>query len=83
MFGVALKVSNGLSTTCLRVTSAYFNSIAFAPRELPQDGTIVTQDQESEEVLADTGADTNTLVLWALMLFGAGMVFTFLARRRV
>lgn len=76
-----MKVSNGLSTTCVRVTSAYFNSLAFAPRELPADGTVVTQD-EDEEVLADTGAETTTLVLWALMLFGAGMVFTFLARRR-
>ena len=80
-FGVALKVSNGLSTTCLRVTSAYFSALAFTPRELPEEGTVVTQEQE--DVLADTGADTNTLVLWALLLFGAGMVFTFLARRRV
>jgi LPXTG-motif cell wall-anchored protein len=35
------------------------------------------------KALANTGADSNTLLLWALMLFGAGMVFTFLARRRV
>lgn len=80
VFSVAMKVSNGLSTTCIRVTSAYFNSLAFAPRELPEEKTVVAL--EGEEVLADTGAETSTLVLWALMLFGAGMVFTFLARRR-
>ena len=83
IFSVALKVSNGLSTTCLRVTSAYFNALAFAPRELPETDQVVTQEDQTDEVLADTGAETSALVLWALMLFGAGLVFTFLARRRV
>jgi len=80
-FSVALKVSNGMSTTCLRVTGSYFNLLAFAPREPieSEDSLLVP---EGEEVLADTGAKTGDLLLWALMLFGAGMVFTFLARRR-
>jgi LPXTG-motif cell wall-anchored protein len=84
-FDVAMQVSNGLSTTCLRVTGSYFSLLAFAPRaqEVEED-TFVTQDLAAGgKVLADTGADSNTLLLWALMLFGAGMVFTFLARRRV
>ena len=80
-FSVALKVSNGMSTTCLRVTGSYFNLLAFAPREpIESEDTLLVP--EGEEVLADTGAKTGDLLLWALMLFGAGMVFTFLARRR-
>jgi hypothetical protein len=71
-----------MSTACLRVTSSYFNLLAFAPRPpVETEDTFVTQ--EGEEVLADTGANTSDLLLWALLLFGAGMVFTLLARRRV
>ena len=84
-FGVAMQLTNGLNTTCLRVSASYFSLLAFSPREQDVDeGTFVTQDLDGEgKTLANTGADTNTLLLWALMLFGAGMVFTFVARRRV
>ena len=75
-----MRVSNGLSTTCVRVTTAYFSFLAFSPRPLPEEETVVAL--EKEETLADTGAETTDLLLWALMLFGAGMVFTFIARRR-
>lgn len=82
-----MKVSNGLSTTCVRITASYFNLLAFAPREfIESEETFTTQEgaseEEADEVLADTGAETTDLLLWALMLFGAGLVLSFLARRR-
>ena len=83
VFSVALKVTNGLSTTCLRVTSVFFSSIAFAPRENLEQNDVASPQEPGDEVLADTGANTSDLLLWALMLFGAGLGFTFLARRRV
>lgn len=82
-----MKVSNGLSTTCVRITASYFNLLAFAPREfIESEETFTTQEgaaqEDTEDVLADTGAETTDLLLWALMLFGAGLVFSLLARRR-
>ena len=78
-----MKVSNGLSTTCLRITSAYFTLLAFEPRELIQpEDSLIAPEGAAEDSLADTGAETVDLLLWALMLFGAGLGFSLLARRR-
>jgi hypothetical protein len=80
-----MKVSNGLSTTCVRITASYFNLLAFAPREFIESEETSQEGEaagDTEDLLADTGAETTDLLLWALMLFGAGLIFSLLARRR-
>jgi LPXTG-motif cell wall-anchored protein len=75
-YGVALKVTNGLSTLCYRVTSAYFFQLATAPR--------VSEEQvfETEGQLADTGYDSGWLTLLAMLLTGLGIGALVVARRR-
>jgi len=76
-YGVALKVSNGLSTLCYRVTTTYFYSLATAPREEE-----VEPDVGIEGELADTGFDFGWLTLLAISLTGTGLVSMVAARRR-
>ncbi len=79
-YGVAMKLTDGLSTVCYRVTSAYFFQLAYAPEVLEAEGEVV--DAASPESLADTGADLSTLAIWMMALIGIAIASLSLARRR-
>jgi hypothetical protein len=76
-YGVAFKVSNGLSTLCYRVTSAYFFELATAPRE-----EALVDVLGSEDELAATGFETGWLTLLAMLLTGTGIISLVVARKR-
>ena len=87
-FGVALLLTNGTSSTCFRVTDDYFMSFAYPSLfSVDLDATDGETDgaagSGSGNGLADTGFDNAMLVLWAMVLAGAGILFLVVARRRV
>lgn len=75
-YGVAMKVTNGLSTLCYRVTSAYFFQLATAPR-VEEDAVFGSTGE-----LADTGYDSGWLSILAMLLTGMGIAALVVARRR-
>jgi hypothetical protein len=79
-YGVAMKLTDGLSTICYRVTTAYFAAVAFAPEQPETDSESV--DAASPESLADTGADISMLAIWMLVLLGLAITSLSLARRK-
>jgi LPXTG-motif cell wall-anchored protein len=78
-----MKLTDGLSTVCYRVTSAYFFQLAFAP-ELPETeyDSVGTVDAATPESLADTGADISMLAIWMMVLIGLAIASLSLARRK-
>lgn len=83
-YGVAFKVSDGLSTVCYRVTSTYFYKLAYEPREIAEydSQTSSAAAESSEPSLADTGINLSQLGLWMMLLFGAAVMSLVFARRR-
>jgi hypothetical protein len=79
-YGVAMKLTDGLSTICYRVTTAYFTQLAFAPAEPETESESV--DAASPESLADTGADISMLAIWMMVLLGLAITSLSLARRK-
>lgn len=83
-YGVAMKVTDGLSTICYRVTSTFFYKLAFEP-QLISDSESASSSPSAEASapsLADTGSNLSTLALWMMLLIGASMVSLVFARRR-
>lgn len=88
-YGVAMKLTDGLSTICYRVTSAAFFRYATNPLLSSQGGqevespapTVSTEVSQGQE-LADTGFDTSWLVLLAMLLAGTGVLSLSVARKR-
>jgi LPXTG-motif cell wall-anchored protein len=71
-----MKVTNGLSTLCYRVTSTYFFQLATAPR-VEEEVVFGTTGE-----LADTGYDSGWLSILAMLLTGMGVGALVVARRR-
>ncbi len=78
-YGVAMKLTDGLSTICYRVTTAYFAAVAFAPQAAAIDTESAAAEPES---LADTGADLSLLAIWMMVLLGLAIAGLGLARRK-
>ena len=72
-----MKLTNGLSTTCYRVTTESFLAIS-------QFGGFGTLDEPEvdETVLADTGFDSSAWLIIGLLLLSSGLVLMGYARRR-
>ncbi len=75
-----MKLTDGLSTICYRVTTTYFTQLAFAPQEPETENEEV--DAASPESLADTGADISMLAIWMMVLLGLAITSLSLARRK-
>lgn len=72
-----MKLTDGLSTLCYRVTTAYFSQVAFAP------AVVVSESSAAKpESLADTGADIRNLGILMMALIGLAIASLSLARRR-
>ncbi len=78
-YGVAMKLTDGLSTICYRVTTAYFAAVAFAPQAVAIDTESAAAEPES---LADTGADLSLLAIWMMVLLALAIAGLGLARRK-
>ncbi len=76
-YGVAMKLTDGLSTICYRVTTTYFAQLAFAPQETPSESAAAAPNS-----LADTGANLSMLAVWMMVLIGLAIAGLSLARRR-
>jgi hypothetical protein len=83
-YGVAFKVTDGLSTICYRVTSTYFYQVAYAsqPNSENDSESSSTAAESSAPSLADTGTNLSQLGIWMMVLIGAAVMSLVFARRR-
>jgi hypothetical protein len=79
-----VKVTDGLSTICFRVTSTYFYQVAYAPQQNSEYDSESSSPaaESSAPSLADTGANLSQLGIWMMVLIGAAVMSLVFARRR-